>query len=1057
MKTQLFLKNTNILSDPKFKDKRYLGFDDEYILSLQKDGLVADSLGSWLYDENYGDSALGVKFGKVHGHLVYDSIGGGSGDNTVQLINHATILEYGKKYKVEIKVTAATYSGDTQYVQVGIGLATSAQFHGNGIFTEELICPYVADTLFDKVSIYGRTDDTISSTASTGFFIVQYCNVTEVKEAELDLYDDINLPLNFSIGDVRELDKRKSYYSKEFTIPGSKKNNRIFNHIFEIDSDSSFNPKKRVPCYVLQDGIEVFQGSFQLNSISINGNDIEYNIALIGKFANIFNDIGNLLLTDLDFSQYGHTYSKDYQKNSWETSIIKDDAIYDNFDRGSYIYSTQSSYNYNGYLGITFSSSHGFNVGDTVYISCGANLRYEGWFKVIKTPTSNSAAFNIDYSDLTISAARTINPKGEGYVYPSINYGTVVSPSGYNNLQFFVEDNYPAVYVKTYIDAIFSKIGYTYDSTFFDSNYFKSLIVPCDSTSFRIVDSEKEKRLFKAGKTTTQSFTYTVEYRIANNPDPAHEGDLFGGAYDLVVDGATEGFISFDSDTAPNNFDLYYDMFDTSTGTFTVKKNGYYVLTTRCLFNHYLQAARDGYYPSGTGELYAGYGGSTERLPKEIDARIYLRIYDVTAATNAAISNDSQILSSFVSGAYYQQGTIITAETPSTYLMIGRTYKIKYYVSTVLTYEKENLGVAQSNSFIFTSGVDILPLSCFFNKITNDRIAENDKIDMISAIPLDVSVKDFFLSIVKMFNLYISIDADNEKNLIIETRDTFYSDSDVVDWSKKLDTAKGLEITLLPELTSNIYNFNYKEDKDWYNNDYQNNTKRIFGAEIAKINTDIINNTTDTTLVFSPTPLDDYPSNTSMILPNITKNGFSVTTGFNIRILFYGGLRYSSRKWFYTQKNPLLSSTLEEFYPYCGHLDNPDYPTQDLNFGLPDIIYQPKTLWTENNLFNRFHRKTIAEITDKDSKMVTGYFYLTPIDIFKLDFKNQFYVNGHYLRLNKIIDYNPNILDTTKVEFFKAIEKPLFNYGDIVERFSDSGSGVIGDDNDRTDIGELED
>jgi hypothetical protein len=163
------------------------------------------------------------------------------------------------------------------------------------------------------------------------------------------------------------------------------------------------------------------------------------------------------------------------------------------------------------------------------------------------------------------------------------------------------------------------------------------------------------------------------------------------------------------------------------------------------------------------------------------------------------------------------------------------------------------------------------------------------------------------------------------------------------------------------------------------------------------------------------------------------------------------GVRY------YTEKNPGLVLTLEQFYPYCGHLDNPDYPTQDLYFGLPDLIYQPKTKWTQNNLFNRFHRKTIAEIIDKDSKMITGYFYLTPIDIFKLDFKNQFYINGHYLRLNNIIDYNPNILDTTKCEFFKAIEKPLFEYRNIVERFSGSGSGIVEDSTDRTVIGELED
>lgn len=1042
METQLFLKNTNILSDPRFRDKRYLGFDEEYILSLQKDGLVADSLGSWLYDENYGDSVAGVKFGKIHGHLVYSSIGGGSGDNTVQLVNFATHLEYNKKYKVEIKITGVTYSGDTQYVQVGVGNATTAQFHGNGIFTEEIICPYVADVVFDYVSIYGRTDDTISSTASTGFFIVQYCNVTEVKEAELDLYDNINLPLNFSIGDIRNLDKRNSSYSKDFTIPGTKKNNRIFNHIFEIDSDSSFNPKKRIPCYVLQDGIEVLSGAFQLNSININGKDIEYNIALIGKFANIFNDIGTLKLTDLDLSQYGHTYSKDYQKNSWETSIIKDETIYDNFDRGSYIYSTQSSYNYNGYLGITFSSSHGFNVGDTVYVSCGANLRYEGWFKIIKTPTTDSAVLNINYSDLTISNAYTINPKGEGYVYPLINYGTVVSPSGYDNLQWFVEDIYPAIYVKTYIDSIFNKIEYTYDSTFFDSNYFKSLIIPTDSTLFKITKQEKEKRLFRAEKTSTQTTNYTLTMT-------SDSSNTQFGIIDMVVESSDEGDISFDNDSTSTNFDNN-NLFDTSSGIFTVSKSGYYILSTRCKFNHSLYSATDGYVPSGVPEL------GLERLPKSIDARIYLRIFDVTASSNIAVSNDAYVDSIFVDGLNYQEGTIITTEIPSTYLQQGRQYKIKYYCSTTLIYEKEDISTISIFPPVMVSRIEILPESIFFNKITNDKIGEGDKLDMSVVIPVDVSIKDFLISIIKMFNLYITVDSNNERNLLIETRDTFYSDSDIVDWTDKLDVSRGLEITLLPELVSNIYTFGYKEDKDWYNNDYQNNTKRIFGDEIARVNTDIVSGTTDTKLIFSPTPLDDYASGTSMILPNITTNGYSGTTGFNIRILFYGGIRYSNRKWYYTQKKPILSSTLEDFYPYCGHLDNPDYPTQDLNFGLPDIIYQPKTLWTENNLFNRFHRKTITEITDKDSKLVTGYFKLSPIDIYKLDFKNQFFVNGHYLRLNKIIDYNPNILDTTKVEFYKCLDKPVFDYGNIVERFTSSGSGVISDSTDRTDIGALD-
>lgn len=1046
MDTQLFLKNTNILYDPKFQDKKY-DYDTD--------------LGSWNYNENYGDYAAGVKFGKIHGHFVYGSIGGGSGDNSVPIYNGRTELEYGKKYRVEIKVTGATYSGDIQYVQVGLGLAYTSQFHGNGIFTQELVCPYVADTPYNLVTILGRTDDTISSTSSTGFFIVQYCNITEVKEAELDLYDDVNLPLNFSIADIRYLEKRNSSYSKDFTIPGTKKNNRIFNHIFEIDSDSAFNPKKRIPCYVLQDGIEVFSGSLQLNGVDVNK---DYDIGLVGKFANIFEDMGEYKLTDLDFSVYGHTYSKDFQLYSWNTSIIKDDIHYDNFERGPELYSLIPTFNYNGYLGITFSTSyfgitvsstHNLQVGDTVNIhTTGTDLRYSGWYKVIATPTIDSIVLNIEYHGRVIAITYKINPKGEGYVYPFINYGTVVSPSGDNKLQWFVEDIYPAIYVKEYVDRIFEKIGYTYESTFFDSDYFKSLIVPCDSTTFRITKEQKEKRLFKATLDTDDTDDYSLDVtgdlaNIKNGTDP------------IVFEGNGSGYFKFDNDSTNGNFDNG-SSYNVLTGSFTVPDSGYYELETSCVFHHKLVFMDDGYYPSTVGTPGGG-ASPVIRYPNSISATITLHIRDFTGGVDLTSVTDTVTL--MATGTFYQYELNLQTSFPSTYLKKGRIYKIRYNCSSTLVFPNEDMALSQGtlSPVLPSSGtarIYLIHTSYFLNNISNDRIAEGNEIELVSAVPIDVLLKDFFLSIVKMFNLYINLDKDNDRKLIIETRDTFYSDSDIVDWTDKLDTSrgfnKGLDIRFLSELTSNKYTFNYKDDKDWYNNDYQNNTKKIFGAEEIKIDTDIISGTTETKLVFSPTPLDDYSSGTSMILPNITKNGYSGTTGFNIRILFYGGLRFSSRKYYYTQRNPSLTSTLEDFYPYCGHLDNPDFPTQDLNFGLPEIIYQPKRLWTDNNLYNRFHRKTIEEISDKDSKLVTGYFYLTPVDIYNLDFKNQFYINGHYLRLNKIIDYNPNILDLTKCEFFKAIEKPIFEYGNIVERFSGSGSGIIEDSTDRTEVGELE-
>ena len=46
----------------------------------------------------------------------------------------------------------------------------------------------------------------------------------------IDLNDDIPYSLNYSIADVREPDKRNASFSKTITIPGSKNNNKIFQH-----------------------------------------------------------------------------------------------------------------------------------------------------------------------------------------------------------------------------------------------------------------------------------------------------------------------------------------------------------------------------------------------------------------------------------------------------------------------------------------------------------------------------------------------------------------------------------------------------------------------------------------------------------------------------------------------------------------------------------------------------------------------------------------------------------------------------------------------------------
>jgi hypothetical protein len=80
----------------------------------------------------------------------------------------------------------------------------------------------------------------------------------------------------------------------------------------------------------------------------------------------------------------------------------------------------------------------------------------------------------------------------------------------------------------------------------------------------------------------------------------------------------------------------------------------------------------------------------------------------------------------------------------------------------------------------------------------------------------------------------------------------------------------------------------------------------------------------------------------------------------------------------------------------------------DLNFGMSNYVLTDKGLeYSNQNLVNIYWYKTIKEITDKNSKVFKGYFRITPYDWANLQFKDLYFFEGQYWRLNKISDYNP--------------------------------------------------
>ena len=153
------------------------------------------------------------------------------------------------------------------------------------------------------------------------------------KYFNVDLFDNEPIELTKSIIELTEPEQRKSDYTKTINIPGTANNNSIFTNIFDVNhsilnGDNSnfyvdFDPRKKANCILYREGIPQLRGYLQMTSINIlDEQNITYELVVYGRVANLFQDVGDNLLSDYDFSEYTHVWNETNVRNSINTSII---------------------------------------------------------------------------------------------------------------------------------------------------------------------------------------------------------------------------------------------------------------------------------------------------------------------------------------------------------------------------------------------------------------------------------------------------------------------------------------------------------------------------------------------------------------------------------------------------------------------------------------------------------------------------------------------------------------------------------------------------------------
>ncbi len=170
---------------------------------------------------------------------------------------------------------------------------------------------------------------------------------------KLDTYIDPDILITRSIADIREPQTRESEYTKTIDLPGTKNNNIIFSHLFEVEQNISattqftpdFNPNLKANVIIYADGIEQMRGFLRLMNIKVDDSThIQYQVTCHGQSADLFTTIADRKLNELDFSEYNHTLSSGNVIDSWATQIYKNGSpqafaygegyVYAMFDKG---------------------------------------------------------------------------------------------------------------------------------------------------------------------------------------------------------------------------------------------------------------------------------------------------------------------------------------------------------------------------------------------------------------------------------------------------------------------------------------------------------------------------------------------------------------------------------------------------------------------------------------------------------------------------------------------------------------------------------------------------
>lgn len=127
---------------------------------------------------------------------------------------------------------------------------------------------------------------------------------------EIELYENEPVNLSYQFSNLQEINSSSSSFSQTFRVPLTKKNQDYFGAVNEFGLIPNWDPKTKVDAELSYNTIPVMRGFVQVKAIYVQkGKYADVELVFFGETANLSRDIGDGMLSDLDWSAYNFTWT----------------------------------------------------------------------------------------------------------------------------------------------------------------------------------------------------------------------------------------------------------------------------------------------------------------------------------------------------------------------------------------------------------------------------------------------------------------------------------------------------------------------------------------------------------------------------------------------------------------------------------------------------------------------------------------------------------------------------------------------------------------------------